>query len=93
MEPALIEKLFAIGPWGVGLCLLFLARKEIIEAITAPRGDRAVESLLGEMNRQFSVNMEMFHVTNGHLAGMHDIMRHTLETMQSMLLETARGKK
>lgn len=93
MEPALIERLVSLGPWGIGLCLLFLARKEIIEALTAPRGDKAVESLLGEMNRQFATNMEMFHVTNGHLSGMHEIMRHTLETMQSMLLEIARGKK
>lgn len=93
MDAALMDKLVALGPWGIGLCLLFLARKEIIDALTAPRGDRAVETLLGEMNRQFSVNMEMFHVTNGHLAAIHEIMRGTLSATQEVLLELARGRK
>lgn len=88
-----MDRLIALGPWGIGLCLLFLARKEIIDALTAPRGDRAVETLLGEMNRQFSVNMEMFHVTNGHLAAIHELMRGVLSTLQEILLELARSRK
>lgn len=93
MDAALMDRLIALGPWGIGLCLLFLARKEIIDALTAPRGDRAVETLLGEMNRQFSVNMEMFHVTNGHLAAIHELMRGVLSTLQEILLELARSRK
>ena len=87
-----MDKLVALGPWGIGLCLLFLARREIIDALTAPRGDRAIETLLSEMNRQFAANMELFHVTNGHLATIREILGQALLIQRDVHTELVRGK-
>lgn len=93
MEQGLIEQLAGYGPWGLALAILALMRKEIAAVITAPKDDRAVEALLAEMNRQFAANMELFHVTNGHLSAVHELIGQALDVQRNMLTELVRGKK
>ena len=90
MESELIEKLAALGPWGLAAAIIFLLRKEFASVLSAPRDDRAVETLLGEMNRQFAANMELFHVTNGHLSAIHEILSQILQVAGRTLEESLR---
>jgi len=90
MESELIDKLAGFGPWGLAAAIVFLLRKEVASALSAPRDDRAVETLLGEMNRQFAANMEMFHVTNGHLSAIHEILSQILQVARRTLEESLR---
>lgn len=90
MESELIEKLAALGPWGLAAAIVFLLRKEVASVLSAPKDDRAVETLLGEMNRQFAANMELFHVTNGHLSAIHEILSQILQVAQRTLEESLR---
>lgn len=92
MESELIDKLAGFGPWGLAAAIVFLLRKEVASVLSAPRDDRAVETLLGEMNRQFAANMEMFHVTNGHLAAIHEILSQSLQVTRRLLEESLRQK-
>ena len=92
MESELIDKLAGFGPWGLAVIVLVLLRKEVAAVVAAPKDDRAVETLLGEMNRQFAANMEMFHVTNGHLAAIHEILSQLLQVTQRLLEESLRHK-
>ena len=92
MESELIDKLAGFGPWGLAAAIVFLLRKEVASVLSAPRDDRAVETLLGEMNRQFAANMEMFHVTNGHLSAIHEILSQSLEVTRRLLEESLRQK-
>ena len=87
MESELIDKLAGLGPWGLAAAIVFLLRKEVASVLSAPKDDRAVETLLGEMNRQFAANMEMFHVTNGHLSTIHEILSQILPVAQRTLDE------
>ena len=90
MESELIDKLAGFGPWGLAAAIVFLLRKEVASVLSAPRDDRAVETLLGEMNRQFAANMELFHVTNGHLSAIHEILSQILQVAQRTLEESLR---
>ena len=90
MESELIDKLAGLGPWGMAVIVLVLLRKEVASVLSAPKDDRAVETLLGEMNRQFAANMEMFHVTNGHLSAIHEILSQSLEVTRRLLEESLR---
>lgn len=92
MESELIDKLAGLGPWGMAVIVLVLLRKEVAAVVAAPKDDRAVETLLGEMNRQFAANMEMFHVTNGHLSAIHEILSQSLEVTRRLLEESLRQK-
>ena len=92
MESELIDKLAGFGPWGLAAAIVFLLRKEVAAVVAAPKDDRAVETLLGEMNRQFAANMEMFHVTNGHLAAIHEILSQSLQVTRRLLEESLRQK-
>ncbi len=92
MESELIDKLANLGPWGLAAAIVFLLRKEVASVLSAPKDDRAVETLLGEMNRQFAANMEMFHVTNGHLSAIHEILSQLLQVTQRLLEESLRQK-
>lgn len=92
MESELIDKLAGLGPWGMAVIVLVLLRKEVAAVVAAPKDDRAVETLLGEMNRQFAANMEMFHVTNGHLSEIHEILSQTLQVTRRVLEESLRQK-
>ena len=92
MESELIEKLAALGPWGLAAAIIFLLRKEVSAVLSAPKDDRAVETLLGEMNRQFAANMEMFHVTNGHLSAIHEILSQLLQVTRRLLEESLMQK-
>lgn len=92
MEPQLIDKLAGLGPWGMAVIVLVLLRKEVAAVVAAPKDDRAVETLLGEMNRQFAANMEMFHVTNGHLSAIHEILSQLLQVTRRLLEESLRQK-
>ncbi len=92
MESELIDKLANLGPWGLAAAIVFLLRKEVASVLSAPKDDRAVETLLGEMNRQFAANMEMFHVTNGHLSAIHEILSQTLQVTGRVLEESLRQK-
>ena len=92
MESELIDKLAGLGPWGMAVIVLVLLRKEVAAVVAAPKDDRAVETLLGEMNRQFAANMEMFHVTNGHLSAIHEILSQLLEVTRRLLEESLRQK-
>jgi len=92
MESELIDKLAGLGPWGLAAAIVFLLRKEVASVLSAPRDDRAVETLLGEMNRQFAANMEMFHVTNGHLSAIHEILSQLLQVTRRLLEESLRQK-
>lgn len=92
MESELIDKLAGLGPWGMAVIVLVLLRKEVAAVVAAPKDDRAVETLLGEMNRQFAANMEMFHVTNGHLAAIHEILSQSLQVTRRLLEESLRQK-
>ena len=92
MESELIDKLAGLGPWGMAVIVLVLLRKEVAAVVAAPKDDRAVETLLGEMNRQFAANMEMFHVTNGHLSAIHEILSQTLQITRRVLEESLRQK-
>jgi len=93
MESELIEKLAALGPWGLAAAIVFLLRKEVASVLSAPKDDRAVETLLGEMNRQFAANMELFHVTNGHLSAIHEILSQILQVARRTLEENLRGDR
>ena len=90
MESELIDKLAGLGPWGLAAAIVFLLRKEVASVLSAPKDDRAVETLLGEMNRQFAANMELFHVTNGHLSAIHEILSQILQVAQRTLEESLR---
>ncbi len=92
MESELIDKLAGLGPWGLAAAIVFLLRKEVASVLSAPKDDRAVETLLGEMNRQFAANMEMFHVTNGHLSAIHEILSQLLQVTRRLLEESLRQK-
>jgi len=92
MESELIDKLAGFGPWGLAAAIVFLLRKEVASVLSAPKDDRAVETLLGEMNRQFAANMELFHVTNGHLSAIHEILSQILQVAQRTLEESLRQK-
>ena len=92
MESELIDKLAGLGPWGMAVIVLVLLRKEVAAVVAAPKDDRAVETLLGEMNRQFAANMELFHVTNGHLSAIHEILSQTLQVARRVLEESLRQK-
>jgi len=92
MESELIDKLANLGPWGLAAAIVFLLRKEVASVLSAPKDDRAVETLLGEMNRQFAANMELFHVTNGHLSAIHEILSQTLQVARRVLEESLRQK-
>jgi hypothetical protein len=92
MESELIDKLAGLGPWGMAVIVLVLLRKEVAAVVAAPKDDRAVETLLGEMNRQFAANMEMFHVTNGHLSAIHEILSQLLQVTRRLLEESLRQK-
>lgn len=92
MESELIDKLAGLGPWGLAAAIVFLLRKEVASVLSAPKDDRAVETLLGEMNRQFAANMEMFHVTNGHLSAIHEILSQILQVARRTLEESLRQK-
>ena len=92
MESELIDKLAGLGPWGLAAAIVFLLRKEVASVLSAPKDDRAVETLLGEMNRQFAANMEMFHVTNGHLSAIHEILSQILQVTRRLLEERLRQK-
>ena len=93
MESELIDKLAGLGPWGIAIVIVVLLKKELGAVLVAPKDDRAVETLLGEMNRQFAANMEMFHVTNGHLAAIHEILSQTLQVERRVLEENLRGDR
>lgn len=88
----MIDKLAGFGPWGLAAAIVFLLRKEVASVLSAPKDDRAVETLLGEMNRQFAANMEMFHITNGHLSAIHEILSQTLQVTRRVLEESLRQK-
>ena len=90
MGSELVDKLAALGPWGLAAAIIFLLRKEVSAVLSAPKDDRAVETLLGEMNRQFAANMELFHVTNGHLSAIHEILSQILQVAQRTLEESLR---
>jgi len=90
MESELIDKLAGLGPWGMAVIVVVLLRKEVASVLSAPKDDRAVETLLGEMNRQFAANMEMFHVTNGYLGGMKEIFMEILQIQRQILTELVR---
>jgi len=90
MESELIDKLAGLGPWGLAAAIVFLLRKEVASVLSAPKDDRAVETLLGEMNRQFAANMELFHVTNGHLSAIHEILSQMLQVARRTLEESLR---
>lgn len=97
MEPELIELAKSFGPWFAGGVMVFLARKELLSFFTAARNDGAVErlligmnGLLTEMNRQFAQNMEMFHVTNGHLASAKTDIANQVEITRDILAELLR---
>lgn len=92
MESELIDKLANLGPWGLAAAIVFLLRKEVSAVLSAPKDDRAVETLLGEMNRQFAANMELFHVTNGHLSAIHEILSQILQVARRTLEESLRQK-
>jgi len=92
MESELIDKLAGFGPWGLAAAIVFLLRKEVAAVVAAPKDDRAVETLLGEMNRQFAANMELFHVTNGHLSAIHEILSQLLQVTRRLLEESLRQK-
>ena len=92
MESELIDKLAGLGPWGLAAAIVFLLRKEVASVLSAPKDDRAVETLLGEMNRQFAANMELFHVTNGHLSAIHEILSQILQVTRRLLEESLRQK-
>ena len=93
MESELIDKLAGLGPWGLAAAIVFLLRKEVASVLSAPKDDRAVETLLGEMNRQFAANMEMFHVTNGHLSAIHEILSQILQVTRRLLEENLMGDR
>ena len=93
MEQGLIDQLAGYGPWGLVLAIAALMRKESAAVIMAPKDGRAVEALLSEMNRQFAANMELFHVTNGHLGAVHELISQGLDVQRNMLTEMVRGKK
>ena len=93
MEQGLIDQLAGYGPWGLALAMAALMRKERAAVIMAPKDDRAVEALLGEISRQFAANMELFHVTNGHLSAVHELLSQSLQVTRRMLEEMLRGAK
>lgn len=65
METDLIGKALAAAPWMAPLlAMALLWRKEIGAVLTASRGDTALETLLGQMVKQFADNLEFFKSLN-----------------------------
>lgn len=91
MESDLIEFLKPYGPLAVaGGTALFLLRKEISQFITAPRGDRALETLMSGMNAMFAKNLEYFERVESHTDRIAKATESTAETQHQIVTELAR---
>ena len=90
MDAAMIDKLAGLGPWGLGLALVLILKKEIFTVLTAPRGDRAVESLLTTMNEQFISNMKLFVETNAKLEAVRLVLAELLDVAREINKEQVR---
>lgn len=94
MEGELIVALKQFGPLGVILGLtFFLLRKEIGQFIVAPRGDRALETLMQGMNAMFAENLRQFEKVAGHTERIAKATESTSETQHQIITELARMAK
>ena len=65
MESVLIEKLVPLGTSGIFLLVLFFSRKEILQVLLAPRGDKTTDRLLAQMNGLFERNINQADEVKG----------------------------
>ncbi len=92
METDLITALAQFGPWGAAAALIVFLRKEIAAALSAPKGDRAVERLLSGMNEQFIANMRLFVETNAKLDAVREVLVEILAVNRDIHTELVRRK-
>jgi hypothetical protein len=91
MEVALIDYLKQFGPLGViGGLAFFLLRKEIGQFVSAPRGDRALETLMQGMNEMFAENLRYFEKVESHTNRIAQATESTAETQHQIVTELAR---
>lgn len=83
MDAALLDKLADLGPWGIAVAVVIFLRKEIGTVLSAPRNDRAAESLMKSNNQHLEQNVALFEETTRKL----DAIRGTLAEILAVARE------
>lgn len=83
MDAELINSLASLGPWGVAGAIILFLRKEIAAVLSAPRNDRAAESLMKSNNQHLEQNVALFEETSRKL----DAIRGTLDEILAVARE------
>lgn len=89
MEQLITDWLRSLGPYAIGLAALFMYRREIKDALFAPKDERAVERLLGSMNEQFAENLRQFAAVRKETGDMVAILR----DIHSEMIRNGRGRE
>ncbi len=93
MESVLIEKLVPLGTGGIFLLVLFFSRKEILQVLLAPRGDKTTDRLLAQMNGLFERNIKQVDDVRGEIGEMRGILSRTENLISQIKDEMIRGRR
>ena len=88
MESVLIEKLVPLGTGGIFLLVLFLSRKEILQVLLAPRGDKTTDRRLAQMNGLFERNINQVDEVKGVIGEIKGILSRS-ESLLSQIKDEA----
>lgn len=79
------------GPLGIILgSVFFLLRKEIGQFLVAPRGDRALETLMQNMNVMFEENLKYFEKVASYTERIARATENTADTQHQIITELVR---
>ena len=92
MESVLIEKLVPLGTSGVFLLVLFFSRKEILQVLLAPRGDKTTDQLLAKMNGLFERNINQVDEVKGAIGEIKGILSRSESLLSQIKDEAIRGR-
>lgn len=93
MESVLIEKLVPLGTSGIFLLVLFFSRKEILQALLAPRGDKTTDRLLTQISGLFERNINQVDDVRGEIGEMRGILSRTENLISQIKDEMIRGRR
>lgn len=93
MESVLIEKLVPLGTGGIFLLVLFFSRKEILQVLLAPRGDKTTDRLLAQMNGLFERNINQVDEVKGEIGDIRGILSRTENLISQIKDEMIRGRR
>lgn len=93
MESVLIEKLVPLGTGGIFLLVLFFSRKEILQVLLAPRGDKTTDRLLAQMNGLFERNINQVDEVKGEIGDIRGILSRTENMISQIKDEMIRGRR